>query len=83
MSIVGVKKDRGSPPERLNLSSPNACRTTIARLIRAYHRGTIDETAYKGILFGLNTLLAFYKFEKELDMESRLDALEQKLVSLN
>ena len=64
---------------RLDLKDATATRRTIGRLIRRYARGELEEATFKGILYGLQQYLSWFKFEKDLDIEARLEALEGRL----
>ena len=63
---------------RLDLKSPDATRRTIGRIIRRYAKGELDETIYKGVLYGLQSYLAWFRFERDLDIEQRIEALEAR-----
>ena len=64
---------------RLDLKSPDATRRTIGRLIRRYAAGKTDEALYKGVLYGLQSYLSWFKFERDLEIEKRLEELEARL----
>ena len=64
---------------RLDLKDATATRRTIGRLIRRYARGELDEQVYKSVLYGLQHYLSWYKFENELDLLKRIEALEERL----
>lgn len=62
---------------RLDTKDPRATRRTIARLIRKRAKGEIDEQLYKAILHGLQHYLAWFCFERDLDIEDRIERLEK------
>ena len=66
-------------PFALRLASLKSCRQSAARLVREYGRGRIDDATFRGVLYGLQTLLAYVKTEKDFDVEKRLDALEKAI----
>jgi len=50
---------------------------SIERLIRARQRNKIKDSEYKAILYGTCQLLSWVKHNKELDIEKRLEKLEE------
>ena len=64
---VTKKKTPTPPPERnLRLNSLTNSRKTLARVIRLYDRKKIDGDHYRALIYGLCTLLNFFKVEAEM-----------------
>lgn len=63
----------------LRLASLKSARQSVARIVREYGKGRVDEKLYKGVLYGLQTLLAFQKAEAEHEIERRLEEIEQAI----
>ena len=81
--IVPVKR-RGvvSAPERLPMDTLEHARRSLARIIKAYYGGRLDESVYRDTVYGMTALLAYFKAGIELEevkqIEDRLDALEKR-----
>ena len=73
-------KPRGAPA-RLPMDSLEAARRTLARIVRAFYNGQLDESTYRGTVYGFGTLLQFFRLkydEEEIrTMNARLDELEK------
>lgn len=65
--------------KQLRLSTPEASRKTYARILRAFNIGELDEGKFRALVYGLSHYLEYWKFEKDLQIESRLKAIEEKL----
>jgi hypothetical protein len=52
---------------------------SIARLVRARQKGKISDFDYKSLLYGFNVWLGYNKHIKEIDIEKRLEALEEQI----
>lgn len=61
------------------LNTPENSRKTLARLIRKYNADQIDEQKFKALVYAINYLLSYWKLEKELDIERRIEALEEAM----
>lgn len=64
---------------RLNLDTLEDSRKTYCRLIRLRGRNKIEDAKYKSLIYGMTGLLGFWKLEKELDIERRLESIEAAL----
>jgi hypothetical protein len=77
-------KRRGvvSAPERLPLDTLEHARRSLARVIKAYYSNKIDESVYRGVVYGMTALLAYFKAGIELEelkqVEDRLSELEKR-----
>ena len=67
------------PIKRLGMRDHNAARLTLARLIRSYHRGEMESQTFRDLVYGFNTLLSYFKHAADLDIEKRLEAIENAL----
>lgn len=64
---VTTKKTPPPPPVRiLRLNSLVNSRKTLGRIIRLYDRKEIDGDHYRALIYGLQTLLSFFKLETEM-----------------
>lgn len=63
----------------LRLRSLKSSRQTLARVLREYGRGTIDDATYRGLVWGLNNFLGYLRESGAEELEVRLKTLEAKL----
>lgn len=54
-------------------------RKELTRFIRSFHNNTTTEQEMRTIVYSFSALLAFMKAEKEIEIESRIEAIEQEL----
>ena len=66
-------------PAQLRLNTPQNARKTLARIVRLYNDGEIDEQRAKTTAYLLTQLLGFFKFEADMEIERRLEELEARL----
>lgn len=81
MSEQGATTD--SPPTggqniQLRLNSLENSRKSFARIIREYMRGDLDRVTFRDLVFAMSGFLGYWRTEKELDIEERLLALEER-----
>jgi len=69
----------GGGRRQLRLNSAEATRRSLARVVRLYDRGEIPDWRYRGLVYGINSLLGYWKLEADLRIEERLDELEARL----
>jgi hypothetical protein len=74
-----IEKDPPAPLPRLALNSLVNTRKSYARLIRAYTRGTVPEAQFKAVCYGLGGLCAYWKEEKAVELEKRIEAIEKSI----
>jgi len=75
-----TEKQGGTPvPFKLMLHSVPATRRTFARIIREYAKGRIAESDYKAVIWGLSQYLGAFRLEKDIELEKRLEALEDRI----
>ena len=79
MNTTTSRQKTGGTLPRLDLKDIPATRRTIARLIRRYAAGNVNDVLYKGVLYGLQSYLAWFRLEKDLAIEQRLEDLEARL----
>lgn len=61
----------------LRLNTHQNARKSMARLIRLYDKDEISDTKFRNLCYALSRLLEYFRFEKDLEVEERLDKLEQ------
>jgi len=58
-----------------------AARRTLARIVRAFYNGQLDEGTYRGTVYGMGTLLQYFRLkydEEEIRLiNKRLDEIEK------
>ena len=64
---------------RINTKSHNTARLSLGRLIRAYQKGEMESQMFRDLTYGMNTLLSYFKHAADLEIEKRLDAIEDAL----
>ena len=69
------------PPQEaiLHLNSLESGRKTVARFVRWYHKGEISENHFRTVIYGMSCLLSYFKAELALDIETRIEAIEEVL----
>lgn len=79
MEYNDEQPDRGATPVpfQLRLGSPKTCRQTMSRIIREHAKGTIDGTTMRSLVWALGQILAYWRFERDGEIETRLARLEQ------
>ena len=64
-------------PFDLRLGSVKSCRQTLSRLVREYSRGNIEEAPFKTLTWGVSQLIAWWRLEKDIQIEERIERLER------
>ncbi len=64
---------------RINTKSHNTARLSLGRLIRAYQAGGMESQMFRDLVYSMNTLLAYFKHDADLEIEKRLEAIEDSL----
>ena len=72
----GGKKSRF---DSIDLSTPESSRETFARVIEEYAAGEISESQSRTMSYLLSNYLSYWKFLKDIEIEERLEAIEQAL----
>lgn len=67
---------------RIALRTPKSARFTLARLIRYFHDHGGDIQKFRTMVYGLSELLRYFAFEKDSEIEARLDVIEKKIEDL-
>lgn len=67
---------------RIALRSAKSARLSLARMIREYANNGGDAIKYRTLTYMFSELLAYFRFEKENEIEARLDAIEKKVEDL-
>ena len=62
-------------------STPKSIRLTMANLLEEYRKGDSDYELgeIKGMVYILSQIQSVLRFEKDMDIEDRLDAIEARL----
>ena len=78
---VKLRSTEGSPhpPTRFELDTIPQARQAVADLINARNDEMVEDAKYRSLVWGLSQLLAFFRLEKDLQIEERLDELEAAL----
>ncbi len=66
-------------PPQLRLNTPANARRSLARIIRMRAKDEITEADYKSIVYGISSMLGYFKLESDLRIEERIEALEARL----
>jgi hypothetical protein len=69
-------------PLTLRLNTPVNTRKSFARIIRLFARHEIEGDYYRALIYGLSQYLNAWKLEKDLELESRILKLEDKIEKL-
>ena len=64
---------------RLGMKDHRSARLTLGRLIRQYHAGELESQTFRDLVYGFNTMLSYFKHAADLDIEKRLEAIENAL----
>ena len=62
-----------------SLRTTGEARRQLARLTRSFYQGQITEGDYRALVYGLSALLHYFKHEKQLELEERIETLEQAI----
>lgn len=78
---VTQEKDVGGVPSRpvpwaVRLGSLTATRRTMERFTRQWAAGNIEDGVFRTAIWALSQIAATHRAEKELEIESRLQAIE-------
>ncbi len=65
---------------RLGTKNHNSARQTLGRLIRSYHRGEMDSQTFRDLIYGMNAMLAYYRFDADLEIAKRLEIVEEAIL---
>ncbi len=62
-----------------SLRTHSEARRQLSRLIRSFHQGEVEQGDFRALVYGLSALLQYFKHEKELELEERIEKLEQAI----
>ena len=65
--------------QQLRLNTLENCRKSYNRIIRDYLAGGMDTETGRAVAYMLNGLLQYWRLEKDIEIERRLEAIEQRL----
>jgi len=63
----------------MRLNTLENARKTYARFLRAYAAGIIPSGYFRDIVYGFSGFLQYWKLEKDIEIEERIEALEAKI----
>jgi hypothetical protein len=69
----------GGHSRKLRLNTHVGARRTLARLLREYDNGAMESEKFRDLVYGLSKLLDYFRLERELEIEHRLEAIERRL----
>lgn len=64
---------------QLRLNTLENCRRSYARIIREYEAGHIEDARARTLGYLMTGLLSYWKLEKDLEIEERLERIERSL----
>lgn len=65
---------------RINTATHEKARLSLGRFIREYSKGDeIESQTFRDIVYAMNTLLAYFKHASDLEIERRLEVIEDQL----
>ena len=64
---------------QIRLNTVQNGRKTIAAIARRYEKGEIDEATARTLRYLLDGVLSWFKLERDIDIEERIDALEASI----
>lgn len=76
-----MKRTRGD--RILRLKTHGDARRTLARLLREYDRDEIEAIKFRNLIYALSKLLEFFKHAQNVEVEQRIERIEQMLEELN
>lgn len=76
-----IAAPRGLKNCQLRLNTLENSRQSLTRIIRMYTKGELDHEPYRDIVYGFAGLLAYWKLEKDCEIEKRLDRIEDTLLT--
>jgi len=79
--MAHIERDTPPPLPRLALNTLENARKSYARLIRGYMAGKIPEPIFKAVCYGLSGFLGYWREEKSIELERRIEMIEQSIRS--
>ena len=68
---------------KLRLNSIENSRKSLARLVRLRGRNEITDSDYRALVYGLSSLLAYWKLEADTAIEKDIENLRQRIETLS
>jgi hypothetical protein len=65
-----------------SLKSYSDARKQLARLIKSFHQREIDQADFRALVYGFSALLQYFKHEKDIELEQRIEKIEDALEAL-
>jgi hypothetical protein len=67
--------DENKPATRLHLNSLDHARNSLARIIRSFYDGRLEEGKYRALVYGMTAYLGFLRLGEEIKASCKLDEL--------
>jgi hypothetical protein len=64
---------------RLNTKDHNTTRISLGRLLRSYQNDEIEPEQFRNLIYGLNVMLSYFRHASDLEIERRLEVIEDQL----
>ena len=64
---------------RINTATHEKARLSLGRLLREYQREDIPSQQFRDLVYGMNLLLSYFKHASDLEIEARLEVIEDQL----
>jgi hypothetical protein len=58
---------------RITTKTHKSARESLARIMRRYFEGEIDDKVFKNLVYGFSVLCAYYKLAQDQDIEAKID----------
>lgn len=65
--------------QQMRLNTLENSRKTFARLIRLYNADQISTEKFRTLCYAMSHYLSYWRLEKDIEIERRLDLIEDKL----
>ncbi len=74
---------RGKKKGSLTLNTLQNSKKTLEKIIKLYNDGQIDYDKYKGLIYGLSQLLAYYKAINDIETNNEIKKLYDCIKGIN
>ena len=65
---------------RITTKTHRSARHALGRLIRNYQAGQMESQTFRDLIYGMTLLLSYFKHEADLEIEKRLQDVEEALM---
>lgn len=82
--MTKARKAKGKHPAgmRIHLTSADRVRQFLSKIVNMTLRGEIDDKIARACTYGCQTLLSYFKYKRETDLEDRIGQVEELLKEL-